>query len=141
MRARSRVAVVLGSSHGQYGPRHILGSNDGAREPWSDGDVVSVLRGRAVSIRIWRDCSVLDMSEGVVHTPASADLAHGNRSAKRSSDSTPTSPFIRSSSRIRAEMAGRSRRLLRRLFRGWSAPFCTSMIDTQTNSALRAVYD
>lgn len=39
----------------------------------------------------------------------------GNSSVNKSSDKTPTSPLRRSSSRRRAEMAGRSRRLLRLL--------------------------
>jgi hypothetical protein len=59
---------------------------------------------------------------------APEDLKPGNRSVKRSSDKTPTSPFMRSSSSRRAEMAGRSRRLLRRLLRGCGTPFGASIL-------------
>ena len=52
------------------------------------------------------------------HIPALLPFAAGNRSLNRSSESIPTSPFMRSSSNRRAEIGGRSRRLLRRLLRG-----------------------
>jgi len=53
--------------------------------------------------------------------------AQGKRSSNRSAERMPTSPFMRSSSSSRAELAGRSRRLLRLLLRGWTVPFCTSI--------------
>jgi hypothetical protein len=55
-------------------------------------------------------------------------LKPGNRSVKRSSESTPTSPFMRSSSSRRAEVAGRSTRRLRRLLRGCGTPFGASIV-------------
>lgn len=61
-------------------------------------------------------------------------LKPGNRSVKRSSESTPTSPFMRSSSSRRAEIAGRSSRLLRRLLRGWGTPFGASILVEWSNA-------
>jgi hypothetical protein len=75
-------------------------------------------------------------STSVSHTPHAqasrytpAGRKPGNKSVKRSSESTPTSPFMRSSSSRRAEIAGRSSRLLRRLLRGWGTPFGASMFN------------
>lgn len=55
-------------------------------------------------------------------------LGPGNRSLNRSSDRVATSPLMRSSSSSRAEMGGRSRRLLRRLLRGFVTPLGASMV-------------
>lgn len=56
-------------------------------------------------------------TEPSFHIPVLLLLDPGNRSLNKSSDSTPTSPFMRSSSSNRAEIGGRSRRLLRLLLR------------------------
>lgn len=55
-------------------------------------------------------------------------LKPANRSVKRSSESTPTSPLMPSSSSRRAEIAGPSSRLLRRLLRAWGTPFGASIL-------------
>ena len=54
------------------------------------------------------------ITNSALHIPALLLLDPGNRSLNKSSDSTPTSPLMRSSSSNRAEIGGRSRRLLRR---------------------------
>jgi hypothetical protein len=122
-----RRVVFLSKPHGQYSPGHALGSYDGAWEPWGDCDVLDRSGFGCVSVETLF-CQFMSSSHvsRTQYTPEG--LKPGNRSVKRSSESTPTSPLMRSSSSRRAEIAGRSRRLLlRRLLRGWGTPFGASM--------------
>jgi hypothetical protein len=50
MWADGRQVVLLGDSYGQDSPGHCLGSYDRAREPWSDCDVLDMIRVGRVSV-------------------------------------------------------------------------------------------
>lgn len=142
-RVRARRAILglcspRGRLHGEDGPWSALGSDDGARQPRGDGNVSDAIWVLGFSIR---SCSgqltllCVDDHHLSLYLPGLLLLDAGNRSLNRSSDSTPTSPLMRSSSSSRAEIGGRSRRLLRRFLRGCRTPFGASMVVCRDGAA------